>query len=412
MTTQRGVLFRSHFRFTASVFLFSATMCLCQTPAPSVVCNNGDGSFDAEFRTGINVHVGAMKTGGLAVRACEAKLNWGKQELLVTTGASQVDLDGFGADLGDGVSVATFPIKKLDADCCMEYAIYSLQQPPHLLRTITGGEFFSASDRDLDGRVAIWTQDAAAANGLDNLVLSELDFVPTVVFRFAHGQLTDVSAEFQPYFDKQIGQIRADIDAQHLQEFKGSDGRLTTTPSMSPGQWRRLRDVKIKVLEIVCAYLYSGRERSAWRSLSEMWPSVDVDRIRTALVNAREHGIRKQADGTSSSDAHKGRKHARVFDVASHLGPGSRSEVVPPRAILLQRPPLSVIAQQGPSEPELFLDLVLDGAGKVRSAALAGKTTWVDPELVNAARNWKFIPAFKDGRPIASQLKLAVSLRQ
>ena len=35
-----------------------------------------------------------------------------------------------------------------------------------------------------------------------------------------------------------------------------------------------------------------------------------------------------------------------------------------------------------------------------------------DPQLVNAALTWKFIPAFKDGRPVASRLRIAVSPRQ
>ncbi len=395
-----------------SFFLLLATMCLSQTPVHSVLCNGGDGAFAVEFRTGIKVHVGAARNGGLATRACAAKLSWENQELLVAMAVSQLDLDAFGVDLGDGVPVAAFQIKKSGTDCCMEYAIYSLETPPRLLRTISGGEFFSASDRDLDGSVEIWTQDSAAAKGFENLALGELDSAPTVVFRFAHGQLLDVSAEFQSYFDIEIAGIRAGIHPQDLKEFKSSDGKLTTIPSVSPERLHRLRMVKIKVLEIVWAYLYSGREREAWRSLSEMWPPADADRIRVALVNARAHGIHAQASGTSSGPLRAKKKHVQVFDAASRTGPAAKPEVVPPQAILLQRPPASEIQRQGPSEPELLLDLVVDGSGKVSSAEPAGKVKWVDPELINAALTWKFIPAFKDGRPVASRLRLAVSLRQ
>jgi hypothetical protein len=35
-----------------------------------------------------------------------------------------------------------------------------------------------------------------------------------------------------------------------------------------------------------------------------------------------------------------------------------------------------------------------------------------DPELINAALGWKFVPAFKDGRPVASRLRFTVSLEQ
>jgi hypothetical protein len=376
-----------------------------------VVCDGGDGTFDAEFSTGIKVHVGAARSGELATRACAAKLGWENQELVVATGVSQLDVDGFGVDLGDGVPVAAFQIKKSDTECCMEYRIYSLEKPPRLLRTITGGEFFSVSDVDLVGRVEIWTNGAAAVNGFENLTLGELDSAPSVVLRFAHGQLLDVSAEFQPYFDDEIARIRAGIHPQDLEDFKGSDGRLTAIASPSTAErMHHLRMMKIKVLEIVWAYLYSGREQDAWRTLAEMWPAADIDRIRAALARAR--GIHGQADGTSAGAARGRKKHAPIFDAVSTTGPGNKMEVIPPRAILLRRPPVSEIQQQSLPESELLLDLVIDAAGKVRSAQPGGKVKWVDPDLINAALTWKFIPAFKDGRPVASRLRLGVSPRQ
>jgi len=397
----------------ASLLLLWSALCTCQPQAGSVLCSGGNGNFDAEFRTGVKVHVGPARNGGLATRACAAKLSWGKQELIVAEDASQLDLDAFGVDLGHGIPVAAFQIKKSDADCCMDYEIYSLEKPPRLLRTITGGEFFSASDIDLDGSVEIWTDDAAAVNGFEKLTLGELDSAPTVVFRFAHGQLRDVSAEFQSYFNNEIARIRGGIHPQDLEDFKDSDGKLVAiqTPA-STERLHHLRMVKIKVLEMVWAYLYSGREQDAWRSLAEMWPSADVDRIRVALVNARAHGIHGQADGTSPGPPRGRKKHTQVFDSVSKSGPASKLEVVPPEAILLQRPPVPEIQQQGPTEPELLLDLVVDGSGKVRSAEPAGKMKWADPELIKAALTWKFIPAFKDGRAVASRLRIAVSPRQ
>jgi len=397
----------------AVVFLFClfwATHSICQTQGRTL-CNGGDGSFDAEFRTGIRVHVGAAREGDFATRTCAAKLSWEKQELVVATGAAQLDLDAFGVDLGDGVPVAAFQIKESDAECCMEYKIYSLGKPPRLLRTITGGDFYSASDIDLDGRVAIWTHDAAAFNGLENLALSELESAPNVAFRFAHDQLTDASAEFQPYFDDEIARIRAGIHSQDLEDFRGSDGKLTATSSISAERLHHLRMVKIKVLELVSAYFYSGREKDAWRSLAEMWPSADIDRIRAALVSARALGIHSQADGTSAGSRNR-KKRAQIFDAVSRSRPSGKLEVVPAVPILLLRPPVSEIQQQGVGNAELLLDLVIDGSGKVRSAEPAGNVKEVDLDLINAALAWKFIPAFKDDRPVASRLRLAVFPKQ
>jgi hypothetical protein len=395
-------------------------MSLCQTTPPSILCNAGDGRFEGEFSAGIKVHVGSARnprpsgsrpsgSQTFATRACEARLSWGHQDLTVATDFSQLDLDAFGADLGDGIPVAAFQEKKTAADCCMDYLIYSLDKPPRLLRTITGGQFFTASDKDLDGRVEVWTREAAAVNGFENFGLSEMEYPPAVAFRTEHGRLLDVSAEFQPYFDAEITKIRIGLQAQDLQNFKRSDGRLAPTLSIPPDHAHQLRMVKIKVLEIVWAYLYSGREQNAWRSLAEMWPPEDVDRIRAAITNARARGLHSQADGASPAPAGK-KKHATIFNSVRPTGPGNKLEVVPPHPILMQRPASSAIPRG--LDAEKRLDLVVDEAGKVRSAEPAGNVKWVDPELINAALTWKFIPAFKDGRPVASRIRLDVSLRQ
>ena len=329
--------------------------------------------------------------------------------LVVAESVSQIDLDAFGVDLGDGIPVAAFQIKKSESDCCMDYAIYSLNKPSRLLRAITGGGYFSASDIDLDGSVEIFTDDAAAVDGFEKLTLGELDSAPTLIFRFVNGQLLDVSAEFQSYFDHQIAGIRSKLDSHDLDDFKNSDGALTAIPTrLSTQRLHDLRMVKIKVLEIVWSYLYSGREQEAWRSLADMWPAADVDRIRATLLTMRARGIHRQVDGVSAPlPAHK-KKHTQIFDAVRMSESGSTLQVVPPEAILLQRPPVAYQHEQA----ELLLELVVDRAGKVRSAEPVGKVKWVDPELLGAALNWKFIPALKGGRAVASRLRIAVSPKQ
>lgn len=85
--------------------------------------------------------------------------------------------------------------------------------------------------------------------------------------------------------------------------------------------------------------------------------------------------------------------------------PGGALQVVPPRAILLQRPR---VLQQG-RDHEVLLELVIDEAGKVRSVEPAGPAKNLDAELINAALSWKFIPALRNGRAVASRFRLALS---
>jgi hypothetical protein len=194
-----------------------------------------------------------------------------------------------------------------------------------------------------------------------------------------------------------------------LQDFKSSDGKLTSSAQFSAEQLHRLRTIKAKELEIVWSYLYSGREEEAWRAISEMWPPSDAARVSAQIVIARSHGIRAQTDGESTEPPKYRKKHAQIFDAVSSAQLGGRLEVIPPTQILLRRPPDSGL---GKDQSEDVLDLVIDSAGKVRSVEAVGKVKRVDAELINAALAWKFVPAFKDGRPVASRLRLTVSPQQ
>jgi hypothetical protein len=308
-----------------------------------------------------------------------------------------------------GTPVAAFQVKKSDTDRSVTYQIYSLKKPPRLLRAITGEDFFTAKDRDFDGLVEIWTTDAGAVRGLDDLDFSDPDFAPTVVLRFESGRLTDVSAEFQFYFDSQIEQVRAQLDRAALMEFKGSDGRLQTS-SLAADKLFRLRNIKIKVLEIVLAYLYSGREQEAWATLADTWPAADVDRVRAIIVNARAHGIDSQVDRVSEArGSFRPKKLTSIFGMAGNPGSEQSNKMnivdTNPQAILLWRP-TSSMAWSALSKPTEVVDLVIDAAGKVHSATPLGT---VDKDVINSALGWKFIPAFKGGRAVASRLILGVS---
>lgn len=400
----------------AAFLLFCSLAGICDaqtTRAHDVVCKDGNGDFDAAFQTGVNVRVGPVRNGRLATRSCEADLTWAKQALHIAAGVSEVDVDGFGVDLGTGVPVAMFQVKKLAADCCMSYQIYVLHKPPKLLRTLTGAEFFSAADTDLDGRVEIWADDAASVDGLEDLTRDQLDFPPTIVLRFVKGKLLDVSSEFESYFDLKIAELQAELDAQKLRDFKSSDGRLAPpVPFTVEGLRRRdyLRGVKAKILEIVWSYLYSGREQQAWRSLAEMWPGADLDRIQTELVRSRARGIGAQLDGISTLGPGTPNQ-ARVFDTIN-VPARAKPEVVPPEPIMLRRSAPLDLSEQSSAFSELMLALVIDSAGKVRSAEPTGGAPWSDVELKDAVRRWKFVPAFRQGRAVASRVGFAVSLKR
>ncbi len=132
----------------------------------------------------------------------------------------------FGVDLGDGVAVAAFEVKSSEAECCMTYKIYSLKDGSRLLRIPRGGTHFGGVDSDRNGRVEMWTHDAAVVDGFERLRGFRLQFPCSVWLRFENDKLLEVSSEFQPYFDQVSAQIRAQMAPGQLQKFKLDAGRL------------------------------------------------------------------------------------------------------------------------------------------------------------------------------------------
>lgn len=401
--------------------LFCSSAKVSHAQNRDVVCRDGDGEFQAESLAGVKVSVGPARNDGLATRMCQAELTWSDQKLVVASAAQQVDIDAFGVDLGAGVPVVALQVRKSKDDCCMEYDVYSLRQPPELVRRIAGGTFFSAADTDLDGRIEIWTDDAASLDGFETLRAKDLDLPPPIALRFARGRLLDASAEFRSTFDEKIAAEKAQLTPADLGDFKTCDGKLTD-PTLYPATtFVRLKNVKMKILEIAWAYLYSGRQQEAWRSLAEMWPPADLERIRAAILNAHDRGILSRLDGVSTP-VRPGREiHAKIFDGTLFVaatpgmtpkGAKTKEEITPPRAILMERPPPATPLEMELARTESQVVLVIDSAGKVRSVEQIGKFESVDEGLLRSTSGWKFIPAYSQGQPVASRIMLGVSLRK
>lgn len=384
------------------------------------LCDDGNGRFETQFETGATVLVDAVQNGAFSGRMCTARIHWGNRDLSVVASAAQVDIDVLGADLGFGSPVAAFVIRLGDSDWHASYAIYSLQKPVQLLGTLTGGDFYRAVDADFDGRIAIWTRDAAAVNGFDDLHYSDFDFPPTVVLRFEHHRLVDVSAEYTSHYDQQIADIRAQLTPEALSAFRNSDGKLLDG-SLSWPRLIALRKTKVKVLEIASAWLYSGREQKAWAELATDWPPADLDRVRAALLDARAKGVAAQADrapaavhlrlkrrptiyplpGTEIRERFEGPMvEEGTLDSDFPASPDSRANIadIAPRPISLRRNEMVFKSEA--------VDLVIDAAGKVWSAKMVGSGH--DPKLLESATGWTFIPAFRYGRAVACRDRMDI----
>ncbi|HKF47665.1 MAG TPA: hypothetical protein VKB38_09940 [Terracidiphilus sp.] len=386
---------------TFALFIFAAEYGRAQ----DALCMDGYASLDSKFASGVTVHVGPPQSGGFAQKVCAASLRWEKQELPVVLGAAQVDVDLLGADVGLNTPVVAFKIRQAGGDATSSYRIYSLEKPPRLLRTITGAANFNAADVGLDGRVAIWTDDAGAWDGIEGLGIGSFAALPMMALRFENGKLVDAGAEFQPVFDEQIARLRAALAPADVKAFKESGGGAGSAVSTAVLQ------TKAAVLGLAWLYLYSGREADAWKTLEEDWPARDLDRIRGEMRARVARGMRSQLDGVSTRVPKPGEiKKTTVFDQVERAfvqnGMAFENKAVDqlPRGIRLKRPDEGGEVTQQDKE---WLVLTVDSAGKVRDAAMAAPAS--DDILVAAAKDWKFIPAFRGGKPVACRFKLYVA---
>lgn len=386
-----------------------------------ITCDRGSGEYATTFQTGVTVNVNAVKTGELSTRKCDAKLTWTGGQLGVAARAEQVGIDVLGSDLGFRVPVVAFQVRASSADSQSEYRIYSLEKPPTLLRTIKGGSAFRAIDTHLHGHLEIWTDDTIAVDGFEDIPAANLDFAPTVVLRFENRRLVDVSSEFQAHYNQQIAEVRAHIDSHDLDDFKSTDGKLNLSTTHSGERLQRLLRVKTQALEIVWSYLYSDREREAWQALAAMWPAADIDRIHSLLASLHARGIVAQTERPEhKTNLGALKPNVEIYDIwkkdergsgglsySSSLGSGDLPREVPviePKSIVLRRSPES---QQNLAllDTNELLELVVDAAGKVHSARILNGT---DTSLVAATKSWQFIPAFRNGEPVACRFRLRV----
>lgn len=389
-------------RFAALIFLYSGVVLPGFAQSHKVLCTNGNRGFSATLGSGVGVDIGPQKSSGLAGRTCAASLTWNGDKLTIVQDAYEADLDMFGSELEGVGPVAAFQVKASAAQCCRDYLLYSLKDAPHFVRKIQGG-FFNARDTNLDGRIEIWAEDSASIDSFDGLFSTQLEFPPLLVLRFEKGRLLDVTPEFASYFDSVVATVQAQIDENVQQAFKNTDGR----PQFSVADAQKfgaLQRVKAQALEIVWAYLYSGREQQAWAALAQMWPASDVERIRAIIINARKNGILAQVDGQSTSAIRKKKIH--IFDAAG---------VHKPVPIMMWTPEVGAMMNSRLITCNVTAWLLIDSAGKVYSVTPTNVKTLRDDNcrvLIDTAKQWRFVPATVHGHPVASEIELRISLKR
>jgi len=181
---------------------------------------------------------------------------------------------GTGEDvLGDGNPSLILEGYSGGAHCCYTYEIASLGQRPVIFPSMENEAPFFFFKDSASGQFRIMTSDGAFDHfeGLCHTCTP----LPRVILKADLAGLLDVSSQFVDQYDSEIALVKAKIAEGDIGRFLVAD----------------FKDARRIVLEIVFAYLYSGREEQAWQTLDEMWPAGDRERIKKLILHTKAEGI-------------------------------------------------------------------------------------------------------------------------
>jgi hypothetical protein len=140
-----------------------------------------------------------------------------------------------------------------------------------------------------------------------------------------------------------------------------------------------------------------------------------------AISDIRQRGILRGIDPAPRRPMHKQQVH--IYDATVIPPPVSQSNLNPsgvapyptdteqeppvvlPKSILLLHPSPADGEQLSATDAEAVMELLVDAAGKVRSAKVLNGA---DSRWVQASGGWHFIPALHDGIPVACRFRFSI----
>jgi hypothetical protein len=278
-------------RLTLCLLLLGAGMFFMLPQAhaenPSFQCPSSKGDPPVRKYSGYSVRLAQLSARG---NRCQALLRapGGKASKKVATDwALSID-EVSGTDLnGDGKPDLVVQGYSGGAHCCYTYRIVGLTRGLPLIREIHNQVpiVFKTGD---DGKVELDTGDGV----FDYFLVPHANAViPQLFLRLEGNKIVDLGPEHLADYDRAIEKARSELTAEELDKLRKSN--------YSQGMlFDQLLTVQ-KVMTIVLNYLYSGRQEEAWRSLDQMWPESDRERVKNLILERRSRGFINQIDEKS-----------------------------------------------------------------------------------------------------------------
>ena len=277
----------------------SAVLFLCCFAAiPALAarqCSQGNGSDRLEMPGGYVAQVAAStdKPG-----QCRASITTQDGKTVYELTDREIALNPIsGKDVnGDGKPDAVIETHPARGACCWNYYVVTPGEEQPLLRQFATSVPLNFEDKLGDGKVEIWTRDFAF-DGVDGFPHSESPF-PLIFFRMKGANIYNVSQLFWTDYQREIEDAKNGISKEDAEALTKEEGENAKPPQEGDPKAIHLRSVRALVLTVVLDYLYADRGPDAWKTISEMWPILDRQRIRQLILRNRMRGILSEINRT------------------------------------------------------------------------------------------------------------------
>jgi hypothetical protein len=109
---------------------------------------------------------------------------------------------------------------------------------------------------------------------------------PAVYLQIDGAKLHDISPQHRADYDKAIEKLKTSFPVADFARFRVIDESWQKAGEEAPAS---------QVLRIAVAYLYSGRPSLAHKTIAEMWPPFDQERVWRLILKTRQKGILQYA---------------------------------------------------------------------------------------------------------------------
>lgn len=190
---------------------------------------------------------------------------------------------------GDGKPDAVIESHPLPRQCCWNYYIVTPGETPAVQRQLTTSVPLTFEDKLGDGKVEMWTRDFAFDNveGFPRAEAPE----PLIFFRLRGKTIYDVSSLFWPEYEREINEAKSGISNADVDELTKIEGDNAKPPQEGDPKVAHLLSVRALILTVALDNLYGGHGADCWKTISDMWPLLDRQRIRQEILERRMHGI-------------------------------------------------------------------------------------------------------------------------